>query len=92
MLLTAAPPRLPVVAGPEVTALGYDFVLTPVMINAGIILLVAWLVNYPFKWRRYPAVLSTAETTTDALRKSSHGRIGRIPRRDLEYALKASQT
>ena len=81
-----------VVAGPEVTALGYDFVLTPVMINAGIILLVAWLVNFPFKWRRYPAVLSTAETTTDALRKSSHGRIGRIPRRDLEYALKSMQS
>lgn len=81
-----------VVAAPEVAALGYGFVLTPVMINAGILLLVAWLVNYPFNWRRYPSVLSTAETTTDALRKSSHGRIGRIPRRDLEYALKSMQS
>lgn len=81
-----------VVSGPEVEALGYGFVLAPVMINTSIILLIAWLVNYPFQWRRYPAVLSTAETTTDDLRKTSHARIGRIPRRDLEFALKSMQS
>ncbi|MFW2374152.1 MAG: HPP family protein [Gammaproteobacteria bacterium] len=81
-----------VVAGSEIEALGYGFVLTPVMLNAGIILLVAWLVNYPFAWRRYPAVLSTVETTADKLRKSTHGHLGRIPRRDLEYALKSMQS
>jgi len=81
-----------VVAGPEVETLGYGFVLTPVMINASIILMVAWLVNFPFIWRRYPAVLSTAETTTDALRKSCHAGIGRIPHRDLKFALKSMQS
>ena len=81
-----------VVGGPDIQALGFGFVLTPVMINASIILLMAWLVNYPFSWRRYPSALSTSETTTAALRQSSDAGIGRIPRRDLEFALKSMQS
>jgi CBS-domain-containing membrane protein len=46
-----------VVGGAEVHALGYQFVLTPVLLNVGIMLLVAVAVNYPFPWRRYPAGL-----------------------------------
>ncbi|MBI3188205.1 MAG: HPP family protein, partial [Gammaproteobacteria bacterium] len=42
-----------VVSGPAVYALGYQFVLTPVLLNALVILVVALLVNYPFAWRRY---------------------------------------
>ncbi|HEX9627618.1 MAG TPA: HPP family protein [Acidiferrobacterales bacterium] len=49
-----------VVGGSEVHALGYGFVLTPVMINVAVILVVAVLVNYPFAWRRYPAFLARA--------------------------------
>ena len=44
-----------VVGGDAVHQLGYQFVLTPVLLNALTILLVAVLVNAPFAWRRYPA-------------------------------------
>ena len=44
-----------VVGGDAVHQLGYHFVLTPVLLNALTILLVAVLVNAPFAWRRYPA-------------------------------------
>lgn len=46
-----------IVSGSKVHALGYMYVLTPVMLNASIILLVAIAVNLPFGWRRYPAGL-----------------------------------
>jgi CBS-domain-containing membrane protein len=46
-----------VVGGAEVHALGYQFVLTPVLLNVVVMLLVAVAVNYPFPWRRYPAGL-----------------------------------
>ena len=35
--------------------LGYWFVLMPVALNAGILLLMAVIFNAPFKWRRYPS-------------------------------------
>ena len=44
-----------VVGGSGVHALGYQYVLTPVLLNVSIMLLVALAVNYPFPWRRYPA-------------------------------------
>jgi CBS domain-containing membrane protein len=46
-----------VVGGPAVHALGYQFVLTPVLLNALVIFTVAVVFNYPFAWRRYPAYL-----------------------------------
>lgn len=49
-----------VVGGSEVHALGYQFVLTPVLLNVSVMLLVAVAVNYPFAWRRYPAGLKPA--------------------------------
>jgi CBS domain-containing membrane protein len=47
-----------VVGGEPVRALGYGFLITPVLVNVLIILLVAFLANYPFPWRRYPARLA----------------------------------
>ncbi|MCB1800188.1 MAG: HPP family protein [Gammaproteobacteria bacterium] len=44
-----------VVGGDAVHQLGFQFVLTPVMLNAITILVVAFLFNAPFAWRRYPA-------------------------------------
>ena len=44
-----------VVSGPQVHALGYMYVLTPVLLNAMIILVMAIAVNAFFAWRRYPA-------------------------------------
>jgi CBS-domain-containing membrane protein len=46
-----------VVSGPAVHDLGYQFVLTPVLLNVLVIISVAVIFNYPFSWRRYPAVL-----------------------------------
>lgn len=47
-----------VVAGPGIHALGYQFLFTPVLLNVGVILLVAVLFNSLFPWRRYPAALA----------------------------------
>lgn len=46
-----------VIGGEAIQSLGYQYVLTPVLINAATILLIAIAFNFPFKWRRYPAVL-----------------------------------
>jgi len=47
-----------VIGGPGVTELGYGFVVTPVLLNATLMLVVAVAFNYPFAWRRYPAALA----------------------------------
>lgn len=47
-----------VVSGPAVHALGYRYMLTPVLLNVCVILTVAVLFNYFFRWRRYPVALS----------------------------------
>lgn len=44
-----------VTATGPVHALGYQFVLTPVLLNALTLLAIAVLFNLPFAWRRYPA-------------------------------------
>lgn len=47
-----------VIGGDSVHRLGFEFVLTPVMLNAVTIVLVAVLFNLPFAWRRYPVALA----------------------------------
>ena len=47
-----------VVSGPAVHALGYGYMLTPVLLNVSVILTVAVVFNYFFRWRRYPVALS----------------------------------
>ncbi len=44
-----------VIGGPSVKALGYSFVLQPVMLDALAIVTIAILFNWLFPWRRYPA-------------------------------------
>ncbi len=46
-----------VIGGSEIEALGYQFVLTPVLANTLAILATAILFNLFFEWRRYPAWL-----------------------------------
>lgn len=50
-----------VIGGEATHALGYRFVLTPILENVLVILLVAIIFNYFFKWRRYPAWLAVEE-------------------------------
>lgn len=47
-----------VLGGPEIQALGYAYVWTPVLLNALVILAFAVFFNAFFPWRRYPATLS----------------------------------
>jgi len=75
-----------VVGGPGIHALGYGFVLTPVLLNVLVILTVAVAFNYPWYWRRYPAALkpprehaAEEEISAETAESISHG--------DLVYAL-----
>lgn len=47
-----------VVSGPQVQALGYHYMLTPVLLNVAVILGMAVAFNWFFRWRRYPVVLT----------------------------------
>lgn len=47
-----------VIGGPSIHALGYGYVWSPVLLNAGSLLIVAVLFNSLFPWRRYPALLA----------------------------------
>ncbi len=44
-----------VIGGPAIHALGYEYILTPILINTLIIFAVAFVFNNLFPWRRYPA-------------------------------------
>ena len=55
-----------VIGGEATHALGYRFVLTPVLENVLVILLVAVVFNYFFKWRRYPAWLAARKEPAHA--------------------------
>lgn len=71
-----------VIGGTQVHALGYQFVLTPVLLNAAIMLLTALAVNYAFPWRRYPASLGKQEAGS----KPQYASI-QLGHRDFTYAL-----
>ena len=44
-----------VIGGPAVTALGYGFIITPMLVNAIAMVALAVAINAAFTWRRYPA-------------------------------------
>jgi len=46
-----------VVSGEAVVELGYQYAITPVLLNVIVILSIAVIFNYVFPWRRYPAYL-----------------------------------
>ena len=43
-----------VIGGSAVTDLGFEFIWRPVLLNAVLLVLLAVVINSPFKWRRYP--------------------------------------
>jgi len=73
-----------VIGGPEVHALGYWFVLTPVLLNVAVMLLTAILVNYAFPWRRYPASLGRKPVKDPLPGTAASDSLGHA---DFEYAL-----
>ncbi len=72
-----------VIGGPQIHALGFQYILAPVAINTVIVLLVAFLFNIPFKWRRYPAFLASIETRAP----QGSDVYGPVDHADLVYAL-----
>ena len=75
-----------VVSGESVHALGYQFVITPVLLNALVILVVAVLFNYLFAWRRYPAAL-VSRSVQSADKPADRMHYSPIAHEDLVYAL-----
>ena len=73
-----------VIGGSSVSTLGYQFLLTPVLINVLAILLLAMLFNALFQWRRYPAYWSKEFDRTAPARDDGYEPIEHA---DLVYAL-----
>lgn len=55
-----------VIGSSELHALGYHYVLTPVLLNVVILLVVAVALNYAFPWRRYPVSFRKAPAESKA--------------------------
>ena len=79
-----------VIGGSGVHELGYQFVLTPVLLNAVIMLLAAVAVNYAFPWRRYPASFKK-QAIVNKIPETSQAQNAAIPNHlshgDFAYAL-----
>ncbi len=74
-----------VIGGEAIQALGYQFVITPVLVNVAIILVTAFLYNYMFSWRRYPAWLQESKKDRGVIPDSIEP--GEISHGDFVYAL-----
>ncbi len=82
-----------VLGGDAIHALGYGYLITPVLLNALTLLIVAVLFNYPFAWRRYPQAWQreTAEVVC-AVEPEAHPEKCMIPHSALVYALSQLDT
>jgi CBS-domain-containing membrane protein len=74
-----------VAGGADIHALGYQFVLTPVLLNVLVILVIAVIFNAPFPWRRYPAYFRKNKAAS--MQARDH-----ISHADLVYALSELNT
>lgn len=73
-----------IIGDEKIHALGYKFLVTPVLLNIVTILLAAIAFNYFFVWRRYPASLSRA---VPAIREPEEMGETPLTHADIEYAL-----
>lgn len=74
-----------VIGGEGVHALGFGYVLTPILANAALLCLMGVLFNLPFPWRRYPNWLRRQRQAT-----LQSGRAGEMPGlRDLRRGMAA---
>jgi CBS-domain-containing membrane protein len=74
-----------VIGGESTHQLGYQFLLTPVLLNVLIILTVAFLFNYLFNWRRYPVLLHRYKSKVQ--KKEAPQVYSGISHEDFVYAL-----
>jgi len=77
-----------VVGGPKVQALGYYYVAEPIMLNALLLLLLAIIINYPFKWRRYPVHLVRMLEGKQAQQQQLSETVSMFTSQDLQQAMK----
>jgi len=77
-----------VVGGANLHTMGFQYVLTPVLLNAITMVTIAIIFNYGFPWRRYPAALGVRHATA---RPETQVEIPEetLSERDLEKALAA---
>lgn len=78
-----------VVGGESIQALGFQYVVTPVLLNALAILAVAIVFNSLFPWRRYPAALAAHAAAKKTPPQPAKGDGESLTRADLEVALRA---
>jgi CBS-domain-containing membrane protein len=76
-----------VLGGETAHALGYGYVVSPILLNALVILAVAVAFNYPFAWRRYPQCWHRRTEASAAPVEESM-----IPHSNLVYALSQIDT
>jgi CBS domain-containing membrane protein len=76
-----------VLGGDTVHALGYGYVLSPVLLDVVVLLSVAVAFNYPFAWRRYPQSWHRRSQPVAATAEE-----GMIPHSNLVYALSQIDT
>jgi len=74
-----------VIGGEATHELGYQFVITPVLLNVTIIILVGVLFNYMFSWRRYPIFLHRLKMEKQSDLTQAHP--SNISHEDFVYAL-----
>lgn len=76
-----------VIGGESIQALGFQYVLTPVLLNAVVMLVIAIGFNYVFHWRRYPA--AWAHSKVESSQTHDADRQQPITQQQLEHALNA---
>lgn len=76
-----------VLGGESVHALGYGYLLSPVLLNVVVLLAVAVAFNYPFAWRRYPQAWHRRSAAEPNAAEESM-----IPHSHLVYALSQIDT
>lgn len=82
-----------VLGGDAIHALGYGYLLVPVLLNATTLLIVAVAFNYPFAWRRYPqAWMRESAEAVCAVAPEQHPEKCMIPHSALVYALSQLDT
>jgi CBS-domain-containing membrane protein len=75
-----------VLGGATVHAMGYFFVLVPVLLNVMVLLVAAVVVNALFPWRRYPLALANRLRQPPPSTEESPG--FHVDRADLEWAMR----
>lgn len=83
-----------VIGGSNIHALGYEYLLTPILLNTVAILIIALVFNFAFPWRRYPTTLAKYLSARHKQASPSRGSPEMEPfaRGHLEVALKTLNT